>query len=170
MIGRAKVLPRIGGMLASLLGTVAMYRHQRTILLLACLMSVVSHSLFTITLFVIAVGLPGDHPTLAQHFIIIPMGMAAGGLPLPLGTLGATEYVIDHLYRTICGSSQGLVVALGYRLITVVIAMVGACFYLTSRREVAAVMHEAESTPQETTADDSPPPEHEMALNSPGPI
>ena len=40
---------------------------------------------------------------------------------------------------------QGLVVALGYRMIGILIAAVGVIYYLASRREVAAVMHEAEA-------------------------
>ena len=39
---------------------------------------------------------------------------------------------------------QGLVVAFGYRIITVLIAMVGACYYLGSRQEVSEVLHETE--------------------------
>jgi len=137
-------MPKIGAVLASLVSAARVYRGKISVLAACCLMSLGTHVLFTLAVFNIARGLPGDHPPLAQHFVIVPMGMAAGGLPLPLGALGAFEYVLDFLYRTVSSSNQGLVVALGYRLITVVIAMVGAGFYLSSRREVAAVLHEAE--------------------------
>jgi ActR/RegA family two-component response regulator len=41
-------------------------------------------------------------------------------------------------------AGQGLVVALGYRIITVLVAAVGVCYYLASRQEVARVLHAAE--------------------------
>ena len=44
---------------------------------------------------------------------------------------------------------QGLVIALGYRIITVLIATVGICYYLAGRREVAQVLHEAEQEAEE---------------------
>lgn len=137
-------LPKAGSILASLISAARVYRDKLGVLVLTVFMSLLTHAIFTLAIYLIACGLPGDHPTLAKHFVIVPMGAAAGGLPLPLGALGAFEYVLDYLYRALSGSNQGLVVALGYRLITVVIALVGAGFYLSSRREIAAVMHEAE--------------------------
>jgi len=48
----------------------------------------------------------------------------------------------DHGIRR---EGRGLLVAFGYRAITILIALVGVCYYLASRREVAQVMHEAEA-------------------------
>jgi len=55
--------------------------------------------------------------------------------PIPAGSPGH-----DHILP-----GQGFVVALGYRIATVLIAAVGVCYYLGSRQEVAEVMHEAEA-------------------------
>ena len=148
--------PKVGAILASLIGAARMYRDKTRVLLVALALSLSTHALFTLTIYFIARGLPGEHPTLANHFVIVPMGMAAGGLPLPLGALGAFEYVLDYLYRAFAGSNQGLPVALGYRLITVVIAAVGAGFYLSHRRELAAVMHQAELESDLAMAGDEP--------------
>jgi hypothetical protein len=73
--------------------------------------------------------------------------------------LGPFEFVLDALYAAIplpdgrhMTPGQGLVVALGYRVITVLIAAIGLCYYLGSRSEVAEVMHEAEmETPAKVT-------------------
>ena len=55
---------------------------------------------------------------------------------------------MDYLYPRIASVTvldrQGLVVALGFRLITIVIAAVGIVYYWTSRKEVAEVLHEVE--------------------------
>jgi hypothetical protein len=75
------------------------------------------------------------------------------------------EFVLDrlYLYAPIVGGGamvpgQGLVVALGYRIITVLIAGVGICYYLGSREEIAEALHEAEEEPD-------PEPPGEMAVS-----
>ena len=51
--------------------------------------------------------------------------------------------MLDSLYVQVpiagaaIAKGQGLVVALGYRVITVLIAAIGACYYIGSRQEVA---------------------------------
>ncbi len=60
---------------------------------------------------------------------------------------------MNYLYQTIGHSNQGLIVTFGYRLITILIAMVGAVYYLGSRKEVADVIHDAEIE-QEHEADE----------------
>jgi uncharacterized membrane protein YbhN (UPF0104 family) len=77
--------------------------------------------------------------------------MMVGILPLPMSGLGAFEAVIEFFYTqapdaVVIAKGQGLVVAFGYRVITLAIAVVGIFYYLGSRREVAQVLHDSEST------------------------
>ncbi len=139
-------LPRIGPAIESLIEAVRLYRRQPHVLLAAAAMSVGVHSLFATGIYLIARGLPGDVLSLGTHFVVSPLSAAGGVLPLPMGPF---EFVLEFLYVHMPGQvtiakGQGLVVALVYRLICVLIAMVGVCYYLGSRREVAEVMHEAE--------------------------
>jgi uncharacterized membrane protein YbhN (UPF0104 family) len=88
----------------------------------------------------IACGLPGNSPDLADHFIIVPLSMVAGALPLPLNGLGAFEGVVDFLYRNVPQSlvvlkGQGLIVSIGFRVITILIAMIGLWYYLVHRQD-----------------------------------
>ena len=75
---------------------------------------------------------------------------------------GPFEAVLDSLYANVpladgpIAPHQGLVVALGYRVITVLIALIGACYYFAARKEVAQVMHEAER-PARHIGQDRPP-------------
>jgi hypothetical protein len=48
--------------------------------------------------------------------------------------------------------SEGLIVALGFRVITILIAFIGAAYYLMGRREVSQVWSEAQQT--EAASDD----------------
>lgn len=142
-------LPRVGPLFERLIGAIRMYRERMGVLLLAGGMSMIVHSINTVGIYLVACGLPGNAPSLGEHFLIVPLAMVTGALPLPLNGLGATEYVIEFLYTHVAtvltvSEGHGFIVSLGYRIITVAIAMVGVVVYLTSRKEMTAVIHEAE--------------------------
>jgi uncharacterized protein (TIRG00374 family) len=141
-------IPRIGATLFSLVQAIRMYRKRLDILLLTGVLSIGIHCLTTVGIYLIAAGLPGNAPALGLQFIAVPLALVAGALPLPLNGLGAFEGVIEFLYLNLPGSSvargEGLLVALAYRVITVLLAMVSAVVYLASRREMDVVIHEAE--------------------------
>jgi hypothetical protein len=144
-IGR---IPYVGSPLLRIVDAVQMYRRRLPVLAGAAAISVGVHSLFTLGVFFIAAGLYQRVPALGMHFVLSPLSAASGVLPLPMGPF---EFVLDrlYLYAPIVGGGmmrpgQGLVVALGYRIITVLIAGVGICYYLGSREELAEALHETE--------------------------
>jgi uncharacterized membrane protein YbhN (UPF0104 family) len=141
-------LPRVGKIFDRLIGAVRMYRKRVGVLAVTLLMSLSTHALAAVGIYLIALGLPGDQPSLATHFVIVPISNVAGVLPLP-GGLGAFEYALDLLYRGVStvavAQSQGFVIALAYRVITILIAMIGVVYYLTSRREVTELIKEAQA-------------------------
>jgi glycosyltransferase 2 family protein len=147
-------LPRVGPTADKLLGAVRIYRGKPGVLVGSLVMSLAVHTIATIGFYLIARGLPGTSPGLADHFIIVPLSMVAGALPLPLNGLGAFENVVDFLYRSVPQSvvvltGQGLIVSIGYRAITILIAMVGVGFYLGQRREGATLSKAAETSPSD---------------------
>jgi len=146
LLERLAGIPVIGKTIAKLINAIRAFRYKLRLLLVAMLMSLCVHSLNTASVYVIACGLPGDQPTLGTHFVIVPISMLAGAIPLP-GGLGAFEYALDFLYRCVSTvtmtKSQGFVIALGYRVITILIAVIGVVYYLTSRREMSQLLEEA---------------------------
>lgn len=141
-------IPRVGPPLLKLIDAVQMYRQRKAALAVASLVSIAVHSLFSLGIFLIAKGLYSDFPSLATHFVLSPVSAATGVIPLAVGPL---EVMLNYLYvytPTVGGGSmalgQGLVVAFGYRIATILIALVGFGYYLTSREEVAEALHEAE--------------------------
>ncbi|MCO6455556.1 MAG: flippase-like domain-containing protein [Pirellulaceae bacterium] len=140
-------LPKIGPTLERLIGALRMYRRQPGLLLLVLLISLVTHAMFVMSIYMIARGLPGDEPTLATHFVIVPIANVAGAVPLP-GGMGPFEYTLDMLYRGVSSAAvaprQGFVIAMAFRVITLIIAMVGVVYYLTSRREVSQLLKDAD--------------------------
>ncbi len=140
-------VPYVGRPLAKLVTAVRMYRLRLGTLVLATLMSVAVHTLFATSVFFIAAGLYDAHHTLAVHLVVSPLSAATGVLPVNLGPF---EGVLNFLYTAVpladgryLPSGQGLVVALGYRIGTVLIAAVGVVYYLAARREVGQLMEEA---------------------------
>ena len=148
-IGR---IPRAGPPLKSLIHAVRMFRRPK-VLIVSSIITVGVHGFFAIGCYLIACGLPGNHPDLLQHFVIMPLSAAMQVIPLPVGP---TEAALDYFYANVpvagpaIAKGQGLVVSLVYRLITVLIAASGAFYYVGNRRELAEVIHDAER--EETVA------------------
>jgi len=159
LVGR---VPRVGPPLESLARAVRMYRHKPLVLGLSSLATVGVHGLFAVGVFCIACGLSphGGHLSLADHLVAMPTSAATQVIPVPLGPL---EVVLDNFYNRVpvdgppVVHGQGFIVALAYRLVTVLIAVFGLPFYFLGgrRREMAEALHEAEHP-----AGSNPPEEH----------
>ena len=143
-IGR---IPRIGHPLESLVNAVRMYNRKPGVLVFSSFLTVGVHLLNAVGCYFIACGLPGNHLSLSDHLVVMPLGTATGVIPLAMGPL---EMALEFFYSNVpvagapIASGQGFVVALAYRLITVLIAMLGIFYYFGNRREMAEVIHEAE--------------------------
>lgn len=138
---------RVGQAMERLITELRMYQTNVPTLIASGLMTVGVHLLFILGIYLTARGLYGYHVVrLAMQFVIVPLTSSTAVIPLPMGPF---EVVLDFLYGRFGLPHQGLIVALGYRIISVLIAFVGVCYYLGSRQEVAAVMHEEEAQQQE---------------------
>jgi len=141
-------LPLVGPTLHQLINAIRMYRRKPGILLTIGVMSLAVHSMFALSIYLLACGLFDDIPSLAEHLIIVPLSMVAGAIPFTPAGLGTFEYALEFLYQHISSrqdnAGQGLLVALAYRVVTVMIAIVGIIYYWTSRREVNQVLHDVE--------------------------
>jgi uncharacterized membrane protein YbhN (UPF0104 family) len=92
------------------------------------------HLLLTSSTWLISSALYERPPTIAQHFQAVPPAFAAAALPLTPGGLGVQEVAVDQLFREvkdIPDEFSGLIVATTYRVILIVIAIVGAIVYFT---------------------------------------
>lgn len=132
-------IPRVGPSLESLINAVRMYSSKPLTLTISTILTVGVHCLFAAGCFLIACGLPGDHLSLADHFVVVLLSSATGVLPLPMGPF---EAVLEFFYMNVpaaplhIAAGQGLLVALVYRLITLLIASLGIFYYLGNRRRV----------------------------------
>jgi glycosyltransferase 2 family protein len=137
-------LPRVGGTCKQLLDALRMYRRRPLVLAISSAMTIVLHCCFAMAFYLIARGLFGEKiPSLSDHFVIVPLSLATQVIPLPLGP---TEFVVNRLYAALAElggytiAGQGLVVALGYRGVTLLVAALGLPYYLGNRKEIAEAM------------------------------
>ena len=126
-------LPRIGSFSEKLVSSMRMYRDRSGMLIVTIVMSMFVHVLLALSIWLLACGLFGAVPTVAEHLIIVPLSCLAGAIPLTPAGLGSFEVAMQELYRYIPAYGQsfesGVLVALGYRLATITIAVAGVIYY-----------------------------------------
>ncbi len=130
-------IPKAGRAIGSLLDAIVIYRSRRLVLFWTCAMTVPVHVLLTLSLWILALGLGFRAVPMKDYFTIYPIGGIAQTIPI---NMGPTEGAIIFLYKTAClqvgaatGSGdpqqQGLILALVYRLTTLLITPIGAAYY-----------------------------------------
>jgi glycosyltransferase 2 family protein len=146
-------LPKIGPTCERLINAILVYRSRKGVMVASLGITLVAQSLFVLAYFLVAAGLLSERPSLMSHFIIVPLTTIAGVVPLPANGLGAIELLVDYLYKhvapmvdgiTLPNKDLGVLVSLGNRIVMLAVALVGVCYYLAARREVAEMMHEVE--------------------------
>lgn len=143
-------LPRIGPPLQRLLVTLRMYHRCLPMLALTTIMSAGVHVLTTVGIYLIACGLYDHVVPFSTQLVVVPLAVSASVIPLPLGPF---EALLEFLYGlTGMPLHQGLIVALAFRIATLLIAVVGIVYYLASRDQVAAGLSGAESEPLDAFA------------------
>jgi uncharacterized membrane protein YbhN (UPF0104 family) len=146
-------IPLVGGTLARLVDAAGAYRHHRASLFAGILLGCITHTLFAIALWCVGQGLPMTSPPLSTMFVITPMSLAAGAIPLTPSGLGVAEAAIGQLFQS-AGFNQadGYLAGITYRVMTYVMAAVGAVYYVSARRAVTQVLQEAEQAADNDSA------------------
>ncbi len=155
IIESVPLVGKIGGRLVSAIG---LYRKRPGVLLASGLLSLIVHATLATGVYLAARSLFPAAPTLAEHLVIVPLSLVAGALPFTPAGLGAFEAAMEQLSSIIPlnpSGSDGLIVALVYRLITICIAAVGGVYYVIGRKEVAQVLEEAEHEPEKETSENT---------------
>ncbi|HEX3997270.1 MAG TPA: lysylphosphatidylglycerol synthase transmembrane domain-containing protein [Pirellulales bacterium] len=146
-------LPKVGRTCERLISAMLYYRNHKRVMAMSLGITVVAQSLLFLAFYLVAAGLLSEHPSLETHFVIVPLTTIAGVVPLPANGLGAIELLVDYLYKnvtpaidhiTLPNKDLGVLVSLGNRIVMLAVALVGVCYYLAARREVAEMMHEVE--------------------------
>nr|WP_315852699.1 lysylphosphatidylglycerol synthase transmembrane domain-containing protein [Allorhodopirellula solitaria] len=119
---------------------------------LSLLMSVCVQGLFVLSMYLIATSMYASPPTLAEHFVIVPIGMLASALPITPAGIGVLEVTIETLYHLVparATDASGTLVALVFELVKLVIAGFGMIFYWTAGKDVQESLEYVEEHPDE---------------------
>ncbi len=146
LLAKTTCIPKLGGAIRGLVASVAVYRSRPGVLLTTLGISFLTHMMFVFSLAMVARAVLEVVPSLGEHAIIVPLSMVAGALPLTPGGLGTFELAMDRLYAVLPAirAEDGILVALAYRMMTIVIAVIGMIYYWSRRREVDQLWDEAE--------------------------
>jgi uncharacterized membrane protein YbhN (UPF0104 family) len=128
-------LPWAGEFVARMARAVRLLRGSPIALAGMLTMALLVHSLLALTVYLVSSGVYREHPSLREHLMIVPPGMAAGALPLAPGGIGVQEGALTGLFQQLADLPEnfsGMLVATVYRLITIAISGVGLLYYWAS--------------------------------------
>ncbi len=137
-------LPVVGHMIAELVEGVRLYQSQQRVLFVALGVSIVGHFGTISSFYFSAKAISGESfvPGFAQHLFFIPAAELAGIVPLTPGGVGLLEEAVNALYKLNgAADGTGILTCLAYRAVTLAIALIGAVYYLTARREIHQALH-----------------------------
>ncbi len=139
--------PWVGPVLARMARAVRLLRKRPLTLVSLVLQSVVVHSLLATTVYLVSCGAYPEHPSVIDHFTVVPPALAAGAIPLAPGGLGYQEAALANLFELLPGVPErfsGMLVATLFRVVMILIAGIGLVIYwLTPHQEMESVRSEA---------------------------
>lgn len=145
----AERTPRVGEAVISLMESRALYRRRPGVLVISGVMSLAVHALFAVSLWIAGKAVFASTPTMGEHLISVPLSALVGAMPISPAGVGTFELALTLLYPTFSSvevaANQGVIVAFIYRAFTILIAAIGAVYYVTARREVSETIHAAEA-------------------------
>lgn len=127
-------IPLIGHTLHRVAHSCMVFQGKPRLVCEMILSSLAVHSCLTLGCALVSNSLYAECPTIGQHFMTIPPAMAAAALPLTPGGVGVQEVAIQRLFEEwpdISPNYSGLIMATVYRVLLIVIALIGALYYVT---------------------------------------
>lgn len=132
-----------GARLDASIETSRLARRRWPCLLLALSAATASHAANVLAFERVAHAFYRDVPTLADHFVFVPLILFSTAFPLPLGALGVSEALSGRLLR-LAGFQGGAVVMLGYRLLQYGSACLSGGVYIANRRQARSAIEAGE--------------------------
>lgn len=154
-------IPKLGGIFKRVFSAIGMYRRRPRYLAIIAVLSLGVHSLFSLAAYFLAAGLFEVHPSVFEMMIITPLAMVFAAIPISPGGMGTLELAFTELYTSVPAEemtrASAITVALGFRVLTIGLAFIGAIFYWTNRATVDQTMAEvnAEEETLEHLAEES---------------
>lgn len=147
----------VGPPLGDIINGMMLYQAHPRVLIGAVVISIFGHFAMLSAFFLCSLALKSGlaAPDYWTHLMLIPGAeVASVFIPVP-GGVGALEGAVIYVYRVVneangmlvemsVASAAGLGTALGYRVTVVIVAVIGAVYYMTSKSELEVVMEQKE--------------------------
>lgn len=166
LITAASNWPVIGGPISTVGPPLRVFHSHPFAFGFAILMSIGVQALLVLSMFLIAIGLYEDTPTLTEHFVIVPIGMLASALPITPAGIGVLEAAMEKLYQVVPAAStkaSGTLVALVFEIVKVIMAIFGTVFYWTAPDEIRQSIAQAAEENAEAAEENAEAAEETMA-------
>ncbi len=126
---------KLKSILERLVNVASVYRSKLKVVAATIAMAMGNHSLNVIVFYLVGMSLFGTIPSLASHFVIVPLALFSTAVPLPFGALGLSEQVSDKLFDFV-GHPSGAVAMMGFRVIMYAAGLVSLLIYLINIQRV----------------------------------
>ncbi|QDT64269.1 hypothetical protein V22_15010 [Calycomorphotria hydatis] len=134
-------LPKVGGLLRRGFVTLILYLERPRTMAMMLVISICSHCSFAFAAYCIAAAFFPAHPDLVEMMVITPLAMVFAALPISPGGMGTLEVALTTLYTSIpnarLSTGDAITFALGFRAMTVGLALTGAFHYIASKKSDA---------------------------------
>jgi hypothetical protein len=124
-------IPLCGTLLSQLVQSLLLYRNHKGCLLQSCLITLLVHLSFGVSLYWVAIALFPLIPDLVSHVMLHNVTNLTSIIPLAMGPY---EFVLEQLYQLYgMKVGMGLIVSLMFRLTTMGVAVVGIVYYYATK-------------------------------------
>ncbi len=149
LIAWAARLPKVGPFIGDVANSAALYQSRRRVIVLGVLIGIIGQ-LGTISAFYFcarALAPAEDVLSFSTHILWIPIAELISMIPLTPGGAGTLEAAVQYGYG-LAGKDQalGLAAALGYRLLSMTVALIGGVYWVIGHRDITQAMAEAEDS------------------------
>jgi len=138
-------LPIVGRIVQELLHGILLYQSKPLVLVASVLISLLGHMGILTSFYFCgrAINEVAAMPVYWAHIQFIPAAELVGVLiPMP-GGVGVLEEAVAHYYKLAGSTSDaGFLTGLSFRIVSILIAIVGAGYYWFSKQEIESVLHE----------------------------
>ncbi|HEV3166238.1 MAG TPA: lysylphosphatidylglycerol synthase transmembrane domain-containing protein [Isosphaeraceae bacterium] len=142
--------PRLAKRLHELVATGEAYRTHIGVVIAGLGMALVTHALIIMSFYFASLALFPKVPSLASHFLIVPLVLVTTAIPLPFGALGLSEGISAHLFG-LAAHPGGAVAMMGFRVVQYGTAVISAIVYaanIRQVRELAVVAEQLKGEPE----------------------
>ena len=101
------------------------------------------HSMFVLAFYSASMALFPTLPTLAQHYLMVPLSLFTTAVPLPFGALGLSEGISGQLFGMV-HHKDGAIAMMAFRILMYAGGVVSACVYLANLRQVRTLAKDAQ--------------------------